>query len=132
SEAIVALVKLSSDQLDEIISVQSQAYLAKLDNEEQFESDQYRRLCLTIIGAKDTDLTKHWVMDIDYLKSNNKDPAIELLKQSGFADAYDKKEGEGSFSKLKKVSEIHGAVKKFSFDFTGFLPEPADYKNYLK
>lgn len=132
SDTVSKLMMLTGEELDHIINIQSQCYLTKLDNEDSFEKDRYRSICLVILANKKTDMSEHWVMDAEYLKANNKDVVIALLNDSGFADAYDDRMGKGSFSKLKKVGELHKAVESFKFDFTGFLPKPTDYSQYLK
>lgn len=89
------------------------------------EKDAFGSVAVWVAKSREVDLTKHFTMDSEYLEPFTKPMATQRLKDSGFAEAYDKEHGEKAFAKLAagKKGDLIKAVKDSPFDFAGYLPE---------
>lgn len=120
-EVLPVLAKTDAATLDALQSDLVAALATESGMQEQGRTDLARHT-LPAINAQMSD---HFTLNADYLKAHTKAGIEALLVESGFDADYERREGEGAFSKLmkRKVDEIVQTVLDGQFDFTGFVPQ---------
>jgi len=125
--AAMALAELSDEELNRVQRDLAAAVLHKsTQGSGENGSDTIGGLAEWYAATKEADLTQHFTVDEDYLAAFTKPVIGNLLVDSGFADHYNKAQGDDkAFTKLMKESkkDLLATVGKSGFDFKGYLPE---------
>lgn len=127
TKAATLLDAMTDDDLNRIqIELASNALNRATKGYNANGKDAYGSLAEWYSSTRKADLSKHFVMDADYLKSFTKPVIAQLLEASGFAKALiEKADDEKAFKTFMagKKGDILEAVGKSDFSFKGFIPE---------
>lgn len=127
TKAAILLSDMSEDDLNNLqIAVAKSALGKSFKSTATDPNDCYGALAEWYSSTHKADLSKHFVMDTEYLKPYTKPVIAQLLEKSGFAADFNKKsDDDKAFNALikGKKPEILKAVEASDFDFTGFIPD---------
>jgi len=130
AKAALILDSLDQAKLDEMqVKVAAQSLRKASTGSVTSPTDTFGSLACWYASTREVDLSKHFVLDTQYLNQFVKPVVGQILEVSGFSADYDTKAGkEGAFKTLMagKKGDIMDAVDKSGFDFAGFVP--ADLK----
>lgn len=133
-ETIIAFAALGTRTLSYVMVDVAALMSYRDDSADHFEKSQAGKTNLTILRECKTHTAEWVVVDKAYLDAQTKGVIVKDAKDSGFAEAYDTKNGEGAFTDLAKgkVTDLKKAILEFEdFDWQGYEPHGFKLTDYV-